>query len=91
MKAAEFVDHEEQLKQVGIILRELRLKKGYSSAEIFSYDFELNRTNYWRWENGQNITLKNVFRICDIHQITLTNFFELIDKRNAKRGKVFEV
>ncbi len=89
IKNSLFPVHEKQLKDVGIILRELRLKKGYSSAENFSYDFELNRTNYWRWENGQNITLKSMFRICEIHEISLRNFFELIENRNAKREKSF--
>ena len=82
---APFKLHENQLKKVGIILRELRLKKGYTSAENFSYDFELNRTNYWRWENGQNITLKNMFRICEIHEITLKDFFQLIENKNTKK------
>ena len=77
--------HQSQLIKVGVILRELRIKKGYSSAENFSYDFDLNRTNYWRWENGQNITLKNMFRICEIHEITLKDFFELIENKIKKR------
>ena len=84
-KTSSFIIHQLQLKKVGIILRELRLKKGYSSAENFSYDFELNRTNYWRWENGQNITLKSMFRICEIHEITLKDFFELIENKIKKR------
>jgi hypothetical protein len=90
MKTTDYFDLEDQLKIVGITLRELRQKKGYTSAEIFSYDFELNRTNYWRWENGQNITLKNIFRMCEIHQISLTDFFELIEKRNQKRRKTVD-
>jgi len=91
METSDFIDHEEQLRQVGIILRELRYKKGYSSAEGFSYDFELNRTNYWRWENGQNITLKNICRICEIHQISLTCFFELVEKKSIRKKNEFGV
>jgi len=84
MKTGDYTLHEKQLKEVGLILRELRLKKGYTSAETFSFDHELNRTNYWRWENGQNITLKNIFRICEIHQIRTSDFFELIENRSNK-------
>lgn len=87
MKKEEFTIHHDQLKTVGITLRELRVQKGYSSAENFSYDFELSRTNYWRWENGQNITLKNIFKICEIHQISPKDFFELIEIKKQKRGK----
>jgi hypothetical protein len=82
--------HEKQLKQVGTVLKELRLKKGYSSAENFSYDFELNRSNYWRWENGRNITLKNIFKICEIHQISVKDFFELIEASSNGGGEVNE-
>jgi transcriptional regulator with XRE-family HTH domain len=80
MKLLEDKNNGDQLKSVGKILRELRIKKGYTSAEIFSYDFEINRTNYWRWENGQNITLKNIFRICEIHEITASELFELVER-----------
>ncbi len=85
MKTSYFIDHENQLKQVGVILRELRFKKGYRSAENFSYDYDLNRTNYWRWENGQNMTLKNIFRICEIHEISLTDLFGLLENRNKRK------
>jgi len=85
MEPQTYSDHKAQLKKIGNILRELRLKKGYSSAENFSYDFELNRSNYWRWENGQNMTLKTIFRICDIHEISIKDFFELIEKSQLSR------
>ena len=89
IKQTQFSVPEMQLKEIGIILRELRIKKGYTSAENFSYDFELNRTNYWRWENGQNITLKNMFRICEIHEISPKDFFELIENRNKRKKNFF--
>jgi len=54
---------------LGVTFRVLRLKKGYRSAEQFSYEFDLNRTAYWRWENGENITMKNFLRLCEIHNI----------------------
>ena len=91
MKTSNPIHNHEQLKHVGIIIRELRIKKGYSAAETFSYDFELNRTNYWRWENGHNITLKNIFRICEIHQIRPTDFFEMIERRSRRGKKDFEI
>ncbi|MCX6292077.1 MAG: XRE family transcriptional regulator [Bacteroidetes bacterium] len=87
MKIQEFAFQAEQLKEIGIILRTLRLKKGYSSAETFSYDFDLNRTNYWRWENGQNMTVKNIYRICEIHEISPKDFFELVEKRVQRKEK----
>ncbi len=70
---------DEMLIDLGIIIRRLRLSKGFKSAELFSYENNLNRTAYWRWENGQNITMKNFFRICVIHEMSPREVFELME------------
>jgi len=69
----------EALVNFGVLLRKLRIQRGYKSAETFSYEFELNRTAYWRWENGENITMKNFFRLCEIHQKSPKEIFELLE------------
>ena len=65
-----------RVTQIGTHIKELRIKKGYTSAEIFAYEHELNRISYWRMEKGANITMSSLFRILDIHQITLSEFFK---------------
>lgn len=72
---------DEMLINLGIVIRRLRLNKGFKSAELFSYENNLNRTAYWRWENGQNITMKNFFRICVIHELSPRAVFELMENR----------
>jgi len=69
------------LVNLGSTLRQLRMRKGFKSAELFSFENELNRTAYWRWENGQNITMKNLLKLCDIHKITPKELFEIIENR----------
>ena len=71
----------EMLFNLGSTLRLLRMKKGFKSAEIFSYENDLNRTAYWRWENGENITMKNFFKLCDIHNISPKNLFEILENK----------
>lgn len=84
MKAKNFKD--QQLSGLGSTLRQLRLRKGFKSAEVFSYENDLNRTAYWRWENGENITMKNFLKLCDIHEISPRDLFELIDcKKDPQR------
>jgi transcriptional regulator with XRE-family HTH domain len=68
---------------LGVTLRILRLRKGYRSAEQFSYEYDLNRTAYWRWENGENITMKNFLRLCEIHNISPKSLFELVERRGS--------
>ncbi len=70
---------DEMLIDLGIVIRKLRLDKGFRSAELFSYENNLNRTAYWRWENGQNITMKNFFRICSIHQMSPKQVFDMLE------------
>ena len=59
-------------------IKELRIKKGYSSHENFAWDNNLNRVQYWRIEKGANITLKTLLSILDIHKISLSEFFQNI-------------
>jgi len=75
------------LSKLGSILRQLRMHKGYKSAEVFSYEHDLNRTAYWRWENGENITMKNFFKLCEIHKITPKELFDLRESRNNSTTK----
>ncbi|MCM1168660.1 MAG: hypothetical protein NC324_01845 [Bacteroides sp.] len=65
-----------RISKIGDRIKSLRVSKGYTSAEIFAYDHNLNRISYWRMEKGSNITISSLFRILDIHQITLSEFFK---------------
>lgn len=71
----------ELMFSIGSTLRQLRMRKGYKSAELFSYENDLNRTAYWRWENGENITMKNFIRLCNIHKISPKEIFEIIENK----------
>ena len=68
-----------RLNAIGAKIKDLRIRSGYTSAEIFAYEHELNRISYWRMEKGTNITMSSLFRILDIHQITLSEFFKDIE------------
>lgn len=71
------------LYDLGCTFRQLRLRKGFKSAEVFSFENDLNRTAYWRWENGENITMRNFLKLCQIHKISPTDIFIMLDnKRN---------
>lgn len=59
-------------------IKELRINAGYTSAENFAFDNELNRVQYWRVESGANITLKTLLKVLDIHKISLSEFFASI-------------
>jgi transcriptional regulator with XRE-family HTH domain len=64
------------LEEIGQKLRELRKKKGYTSAETFAYDYDLPRVHYWRIEKGKvNITIKSLHKLLSIHKVSIDEFF----------------
>lgn len=67
---------EEVLKEIGVKLKELRIKNGYKSYESFAIDNNLSRMQYWRMEKGiTNVTIKSLKRILDIHNVSINDFF----------------
>jgi hypothetical protein len=65
-----------RLTRVGEKLKELRIKKGYSSYEQFAFDNELPRSGYGDHEKGKNMTLASLIRLLDIHGLSLKEFFK---------------
>lgn len=66
---------DERVAEIAKKIKELRIASGYKSAENFAFDHEINRVQYWRVENGANITLKTLLKILDIHKLSLAEFF----------------
>lgn len=73
------IETDERLIAIGKKIKSLRVEKGYSSAEIFAYEHNLNRVSYWRMEKGSNITMASLLKILDIHQISLSDFFNKVE------------
>lgn len=70
---------DKRLIAIGKQIKQLRIEMGYSSAEIFAYEKNINRISYWRMEKGSNITLNSLLKIIDIHQISLSEFFKRVE------------
>jgi len=77
MNNQEYIDL--RIAKIANKIKELRIKKGYTSHETFAWENELNRVQYWRIEKGSNITLKTLITILNIHDISLSDFFSDID------------
>ena len=67
---------EEWIALVADKLKQLRKEKGYTSYETFALDNGLDRKQYWRIENGSNLTLKSILKILAIHNKDLSEFFK---------------
>lgn len=64
-----------RLEKIGKKLKELRLEKGYVSAEFFAWEHKIPRVQYWRMEKGTNFTMSSLLKILDAHNMTLDEFF----------------
>ncbi len=64
-----------QIKNLGARIKELRIKKGYSNAEFFAYDHRINRSQYGKYERGEDLRFSSLLRIIEIHGLTLKDFF----------------
>jgi transcriptional regulator with XRE-family HTH domain len=64
-----------QLEKLGKRLRELRLKKGYTSLEIFAYEHGFGRAQYGRYELGQDLQFTTLVRLVNCFEMSLEDFF----------------
>ncbi|MES2275995.1 MAG: helix-turn-helix transcriptional regulator [Bacteroidota bacterium] len=71
-----YADPKVVLKKVGERVRELRLAKGESNAERFALENEMNRVQYNRYENGEDMRLSSLLKVLNALDITLDEFFD---------------
>lgn len=56
-------------------IRTLRLEKGYTNADFFAYEHEFSRSQYNRYENGENIKFASLMKIIRAFGMTPKEFF----------------
>lgn len=72
-------DDQKLFKKIGIRIKDLRLKAGYTNAEKFAFEHNITRSQYANWEKGQDMLTSSILRIARIHNITLEEFFSEIE------------
>jgi transcriptional regulator with XRE-family HTH domain len=66
---------EDVLKKLGIRLRQVRKANGNMNYEKFAYEHDLNRSQVWRYENGEDMTVTSLVRMLNALDISLAEFF----------------
>jgi len=67
---------EKELRKIGVRLKALRKSKGYTSPDKFSYENNLNRSQYGKYEAGNtNITIGTLINILSCFGVSLSEFF----------------
>ncbi|MBB5623204.1 transcriptional regulator with XRE-family HTH domain [Pedobacter cryoconitis] len=76
-KAEIILTSEKELRKIGLKLKSLRKSKGYTSPDKFSYEHNLNRSQYGKYEAGSaNITIGTLINILNCFGVSLSDFFD---------------
>jgi transcriptional regulator with XRE-family HTH domain len=62
-------------EQLGNRIKALRIKKGFTNSEFFAYEFKINRSQYGKYERGEDMRVSSLFKIIEAHGITVKEFF----------------
>jgi hypothetical protein len=66
---------DDELKKLGSRIKELRIKKGYSSYEYFAYEHNISRAQFGRYEQGQDLRYSSLVKIVNAFGMTMNEFF----------------
>ena len=68
-------DTEAELKKLGKRIKTLRIARGFSSHELFAYTHRINRTQYGRYERGEDLRYSSLLRVIHALDMTVGEFF----------------
>jgi len=69
------LDADDQLEKLGARIKALRIERGYTSYEYFAYEHDISRSQYGRYEKGQDIRFSSLIKLIDAFDITVEEFF----------------
>ncbi|TKC58528.1 helix-turn-helix transcriptional regulator [Pedobacter hiemivivus] len=76
MTNKDLLTNERELKKIGLRLKSLRKSAGFTSPDKFSYENNLNRSQYGKYEAGSaNITIGTLIGILNCFGVSLSEFF----------------
>lgn len=80
-------EKDKRLYDFAVIIRNQRISLGYTSAEKFSLAHGINRSVYQRWENGEDLNLSSLLRLCEIIGIGASDLFRMWEECNDRMPK----
>jgi transcriptional regulator with XRE-family HTH domain len=80
-KAADLSEEQEKaIKKLAERIRELRIKKGYSSFERFAFENDIDRSQYGKYERGADLRITTLVRVIKALDVKIDEFFKDWDK-----------
>lgn len=68
-------EEQELLTRLGKRIKKLRQEKGYTNYEHFAYEHGISRTQYGKYETGENIKFITLVRVLKGLDVSLKDFF----------------
>lgn len=81
MVDAQSNDFNKLMVSIGNRIKFLRIKAGYKSYEVFALENNLSRIQYWKMEKGTNCTLKSLYKVLQVHNLTYKEFFDSLEDK----------
>jgi len=64
------------VKKIGLRLKQIRKERGFNNSDEFAYEFQLNRSQYGKYEAGsEDLRISSLIKILDKLKISLSVFF----------------
>ncbi|ETZ24471.1 helix-turn-helix domain-containing protein [Pedobacter sp. V48] len=64
------------VKKIGLRLKQIRKERGFNNSDEFAYEFQLNRSQYGKYEAGsEDLRISSLIKILDKLKISLGDFF----------------
>ena len=69
-------DPKTTLRKIGKKLKKLREERGYKSSDAFTYDHEISRAQYGKYETGtQDMRISTLLKTVNLLGVTIEEFF----------------
>lgn len=66
---------DKELLKLANRIKQLRIKKGYTSYEIFAFENGINRAQFGRYERGEDLRYSSLLKVCSALGVTIKEFF----------------
>lgn len=76
----QFISEPQFYERLGARIKQLRLEADFVSAESFSREYGIGRTQYLGYEKGRNMELSTLIKLARIHGITVEELLLDIEK-----------
>lgn len=66
---------DDEIQKLAVRIRQLRIAKGYSNYEYFAFEKNIPRSQYGRYEKGEDLRFSSLMKLIKAFDMTPEEFF----------------